>query len=494
MAERGYLVVDCGASAGRAVVARFDGRRFTLEETHRFENRPVSAAGTLYWDVLRLFSEIGIGLQKSLKACPRLASMGVDTWGVDFGLIDARGKLLANPIHYRDQRRNGLTDEVYRLVPRDEMFRLSGALILSIMSVFNLYAMRRDSAFELESARRFLMMPDLLHYLLTGVESNEWSDACTTAVFNQSEKRWEERILDRLGIPRGIFGPPVAPGTRIGPLSPSVRAELGAGALSVIAPATHDTASAVAGIPARPSGEPWAFISIGTWGVVGMEIERPVLDSAVLDAGWGNEGGADGGTFLAVNVAGLWLAQQCRRRWMADRGEDIQWDDIVRAALGARRLGTIIDVDDQVFSGVHPDEPGVISGYCRERGLRPPEGIGETARCIYESLALKFRFRLEELARLTGRRVGLVHMVGGGTQNEPLCQWTADATGIPVEAGPVETTVAGNLLMQLKGTGEIASVSQGRAVVALSSKTKLHAPGDRSAWDDAYQRLMKLGA
>jgi sugar (pentulose or hexulose) kinase len=490
MAERGYLVVDCGASNGRAIVARFDGKRFALQEAHRFDNRPVTAAGTLYWDLLRLFSEIEAGIQKGQRLFPGLSAMGVDTWGVDFGLLDSRGKLLANPVHYRDSRRNSLSEEACGIVPRRELFRLSGASILSIVSLFNLYALQKDRAPELESARRFLMMPDLLHYFLTGEAANELSDACTTAAFNQVERRWDERILDPLGIPRGIFSTPVAPGTRLGPVLPAICSELGIRTLDVIAPATHDTASAVTGVPARETDPPWAFISIGTWGVVGMETDRPVLDDAVFEAGWGNEGGGDGGSFLAVNVAGLWLAQQCRQKWMRDRGVDIGWEEIVRAALEAPALSTLVDVDDPVFAPVGPDEPQVIAQYCRTRGLRPPQGMGAVARCIYESLALKFRVRLRELQSLTGKRIELVRMVGGGTQNASLCQWTADATGVPVEAGPAEATVAGNLVLQLKGSGEVSSVGEGRAVVAASFPTRRFQPGDKAAWEDAAGRFL----
>lgn len=492
MAERAYLVIDCGASNGRAVLARYDGRRFALEVTHRFENRPVTVAGTLSWDVLRLFSEIEIGLQKAARDAPELSSMGVDTWGVDFGMLDARGRLIANPVHYRDQRRNSAEHEVYALVPREEVFRLSGALILSIMSLFSLYVMRRDGDPELAVGRRFLMMPDLLHYFLTGVESNEFSDACTTAVFNQADRRWEERILDRLGIPRGIFAPTALPGTRIGALSAALQSELGVGPVEVIAPATHDTASAVAGIPARVSDPAWAFVSIGTWGVVGRETGKPILERAVLDTGWGNEGGPDGRCFLAANVAGLWPAQQCRRRWIVERGTNISWEEIVRASLAAPALRTIIDIDDPGFSPVHPDMPAVLAAYCRSHALPVPQGMGAMARCLFESLALKFRHRLEELERLTGGRVALVRMVGGGTQNETLCQWTADASGIPVEAGPVETTVAGNLLMQLRGTGEIESVAQGREIVAASCESRRYEPGGKAPWDEAYARLLDL--
>ena len=492
MTEHTCLVFDFGASNGRAVVGRFDGKRFTLEVTHRFDNRPVRATGTLYWDLLRLHEEVRIGIQKSQKAYPGIASLGVDAWGVDFGFIDAHGKLLANPVHYRDERRNAMTEELFTVIPRSELFRLTGTPVLSIMSLFNLFAMKKDRASELTHAHRYLMMPDLLHFLLTGEAVNEYTEATTTGAYNQAEKQWEPKILDRLGIPMGLFSAPVLPGTRIGGITRAVCDELEVKTIPVIAPGTHDTASAEAGIPVRDDERDWAFLSLGTWGVVGMETGAPVINDEVAASGFGNEGTVDGACFLGANVTGLWIVQQCREKWAKDRGGDLSWDDVVRGCLEAPRFRSLIDVDDPVFSPVHPDVPRLIADYCTRKGMIPPDGRGETARCVYESLALKFRFRFEQLARLTGKRIRLIHMVGGGTQNTPLCQWVADATGIPVMAGPTETTVAGNLIMQLKGTGEIQSLSQGREIVALSSQMRSYEPRDTAPWDDADARYRKL--
>lgn len=492
MAERTCLVFDVGASNGRAVVGLFDGERFTLDVTHRFDNAPVRATGTLYWDLLRLYAEMQIGLQKSLHAHPSISSLGVDTWGADFGLIDGKGRLLTNPVCYRDERRNAAADEAYAIIPRRELFRLSGAPVLSLMSLFNLYAMKKDDASELSAADGFLMMPDLFHYLFTGEAFNEYSNSSVTVAYNQSEKKWEPRILDPLGIPVRLFQPPVLPGCRIGSISPAVRRELDAPPIAVIAPATHDTASAEAGIPVRDAARSWAFLSLGTWGVIGRETPAPLLTDLVFESGWGNEGSAEGKSFLAVNVTGLWIAQQCRQRWIADRGGDLTWEEIVRASLAAPRMATFIDVDDPVFSPVHPDVPGLIQSYCSQRGLPQPESIGEIARCIYESLALKFRHRFAQLERLTGERIELIHLVGGGARNEPLCQWTADATGIPVVAGPTEATVAGNLVMQLKGLGDVGDCSQGRQIIALSSQTRRYSPGDTGLWDETYARFARF--
>jgi sugar (pentulose or hexulose) kinase len=489
MTTRNYLVFDIGASGGRAVVACFDGSRFNADVTHRFDNRPVRAGGTLYWDVLRLFSEIGIGIQRTLRAYPEIASVGIDTWATDHAFIDAGGRLLANPVHYRDERRHVLSQELFRILPAWELFQLSGIFIMSIWGVFNFYALKVDRAPELARAHRFLMMPDLFAWLLTGEVTNEYSNATTTVACNQVTRRWEPKVLDGLGIPRGIFSAPVMAGTRIGCINQRVRGELECPPIPVIAPATHDTASAVAGIPVVEADRSWAFVSLGTWGVVGMETEAPIISREVFDSGFGNEGGAGGRSFLAVNVTGLWIVQQCRERWCKDDGAEISWDDIVQASLAAEPFRSLIDVDDPVFSAPQADMPGVIAGYCRKRGEAPPSSRGETARCAYESLVLKLRSRLEQLERLSGRKIEVLHLVGGGTRNLLLCQWIADASGKEVIAGPVETTVAGNLIMQMKATGEIADLVQGRQIVARSADLNRYAPMGGGQWGGAWGRF-----
>ena len=492
MSSKNYLVFDLGASNGRAVVARFDGSRFSLEITHRFDNRPVLAAGAFSWDLLRLYSEVLIGIQKSLKACSTLESIGIDTWGVDFGFIDRQGRLLGNPRHYRDEARAAALPGLLQVISPRRLFDLTGMYVSPIFSIFGLRALRTGAAPELLAADRFLMMPDLFAWLLTGEAVNEYTQATTTLAYNQSEHRWEDGILDPLEIPRTQFRETVMPGTTVGRLQASVRRELEAPAVPVIAPASHDTASAAAGVPAGAGAGWWAFLSLGTWGVTGMETGAPVITDEVYSAGFGNEGGADGRNLLVNNCNGLWTVQQCREKWTREDGSEPSWDSVVSRCLEAPRLVSLIDVDEPAFGAVQPDMGRIIAEACSRTGQRVPAGRGELARCVYESLAMKFRRRFQQLSSFTRRRIDAIRMVGGGTQNCSLCQWTADATGIPVVAGPVESTVAGNLVMQLKGTGEVSSLAEGRGIVAASSEMREYQPRDAAAWDEAFERYCRL--
>ena len=492
MAKKHFLIFDLGASGGRALVAHFDKGRYELDEVHRFENKPVYATGTWYWDLLRLFSEVKSGVTKAVHTYGDISSIAIDTWGVDFGFIDGNGKVLSNPVCYRDERGNGLMPEVLEIIPEKELFSRTGIFILSISSIFHLYGMKKDGCGALKEAARFLMMPDLLNYLLTGSANNEYTTATTTVLYNQMDRRWAFDIMDKLGLPQHIFAETVLPGAVTDPIQKSISGELGVPPIPVIMPASHDTASVEVGVPVTGPKENWAFLNVGTWAVAGMETEKPIISDEVFTSGFGNEGSATGGSFLACNINGLFVIQQCRERWMAERGSAISWDEIVEGSLTAPALQSLLDVDDSVFSQQQADMPETITEYLGTKGQMPASGIPGIARCLYESLVLKFRYRIEQLGRLTGVEIAVIHMVGGGTQNKRLCQWTTDATGIRVVAGPVETTAAGNLLVQLMSCGEVETVEEGRLIIAGSSQLHEYDPSDRQPWDDAYSRYIRL--
>ncbi|MBM3701464.1 MAG: rhamnulokinase [Actinobacteria bacterium] len=492
MAYKNYLIFDFGASNGRAAVARFDGQKFDLETTHRFDNRPVYAAGALYWDILRLYSELKMGLQYSVKKYKNIISMGLDTWGADFGFIDKNGKLISNPVHYRDEKRSNDANKLYKIISREELFKLTGAMINPIFDLFHLYSLKLRHATEFVNRDKFLTIPDIFNYFLTGETYNEYTRLTNSIMYNQKEKKWEDRIFDKLGLTKDIFPEIIMPGEKIGSISGDVCTELEIETMLVIAPVTHDTPSAVAGIPVADKNKNWAFISMGTWCIIGQETKSPIINDETMKAGFSNEGGAEGLNLFVKNITGLWIIQQCRERWIKDEGSDISWDEIVKMSFSAEAFKSFIDVDDPVFSKPQVDMPKVLQEYCKNRGQNIPEGIGEISRCIYESLAMKFRHDLDALEKLTGDKIELLHLVGGGIQNKLLCQWTADVTGSPVVAGPTETTSVGNLLMQLKGTGEIKTLEEGRKISLASSKVTSYQPKDKNRWDEAYSRYLKM--
>jgi len=431
-----------------------------------------------------------MGLLAGVEKFGEISALGIDTWGVDFGVIDKNGRLISNPLHYRDEKRNSVASEMFEIISEKELFTLSGIFILPIMGVFLLYYLKRENSPEYVNASKLLMIPDLFNYFLTGKICNEYTNATTTGMFNQTKKRWEDKIFNRLGIRVDITAEVVMPGTELGIIKKEVCRELSITPIPVIVPATHDTASAEAGIPVISKQKNWACLSMGTWFVGGMQTKLPVINEEIYNAMYGNEGDVEGKSFLATNITGMWIIQQCRNRWIRDSGKNITWDEIVQAAEKSPSYGTFIDVDDPVFSSENSNMPLVIAEYCKQRGLKVPQGMGEIARCIYESIALKLRLKFERLERFTGKKIELLHLIGGGIKNSLLCQWISDVMNLPVVAGPAETTAAGNLLAQLKGTGEINTIEEGREIVRRSSDLLEYEPQRVEEWEQAYNRFI----
>jgi rhamnulokinase len=493
MAEQCYLGVDLGAESGRVMAGLWDGRRMRLEEVHRFANGPVYMAGTMRWDVLRLWAEVEHGLALAAKRFGKsVVSVGVDTWGVDFVLLSRNGELLGQPYHYRDARTRGMLDYAFSRIPRAEIFAATGLQFMEISTLYQLLALHKDRPELLDAADCFLMMPDFMHWCLCGSRAVEFSNATTTQFFHPTERNWSFDLLGRLGLPTHMLRDVVPPGTKLGRLRDSVAERTGLGPIDVIAPATHDTGSAVAGVPTQNSGQTnWAYISSGTWSLMGVEVPDALLSQRVLELNLTNEGGVSFTYRLLKNIMGLWLVQQCKRVFDA-RGKQYDYDALVRLAKEAPALESLVDPDDSRFLNP-PDMPAAIQSFCRETGQPVPESEGAVVRCALESLALKYQTVLGWLEEVTGNRIDVIHVVGGGSRNELLNQFTANACDRPVLAGPVEATVLGNLLVQVHA-GETVSLNDLRTIIRESIEVREFRPdhSTRSVWLDARGRFSRL--
>ncbi len=497
MAEQIYLAVDMGASGGRVVAGLFDGTRLRLEEVHRFENGPVIAAGAMHWDLLRLWKQLCHGLQAAAGGYgQRIVSVGVDAWGVDFALLGRDDVLLGNPYHYRDRRTDGMMEKAFELVPREEIFAETGLQFMQLNTLYQLLAMRSGDSPLLKMAKTFLMIPDVFHWLLSGEKSNEFTNATTTQFYNPATETWAARLLQRLDLPVDIMGEIVPPGTELGSLLPQVAEETGLAHVKVVAPGTHDTASAVMAVPAKgeaqtQGGPPdWCYISSGTWALMGVENPQPVINDACLRMNFTNEGGVGGTIRLLKNITGLWLLQECRRVWNQS-GKRYDWEELDRLADAAPPLVSLINPDDSVFLAP-ADMPEAIRQACRDTGQPVPETEGAVIRCALESLALKCRQVLSWLEQLIGNRLETIHIVGGGAQNRRLCQATADAASRRVVAGPVEATAIGNLMMQAVSAGAVGSIPNAREIIRQSFAVEQYEPKNTAVWNEAYERFVKL--
>jgi rhamnulokinase len=493
MKTMNFLAIDLGAESGRTILGKLDEGRLELSETHRFPNLPVwlnDKAGqpTLYWDILQLWQNVKEGIARIIhKPDLTLSGVGIDTWGVDFGLLDRNGSLIANPIHYRDSRTDGMVEEAFRRMPRREIFELTGIQFIQLNTLYQVLSLVVNRSPSLELAETLLTMPNLLNYWLTGRMVTEFTHATTTQCYDPRLKNWSDPLLAAMKIPRRLFPEIIPPATLLGPLSSPLAKEIG-GSVQVIAPATHDTGSAVAAVPARAGG--FAWISSGTWSVMGTEIAHPIINQASLDNNFTNEGGMDGTFRFSKNIMGLWLLQECRRTW-ASRGEELSYNDLTLLAQAAPPFSAVIDLDNSEF--LKPgDMPARIREYCRRTGQPVLDSKPTIARSILEGIALKYRFVLNRLEEMVGHKLQPLYIVGGGTQNRLLSQFAADATGRQVITGPVEATAAGNILMQAVAVGALGSLEEARTVVRSSFEVSQFEPTNQAPWDTAYARLLSI--
>ena len=481
------LAFDFGASSGRAIIGCFDGDKITLEEVHRFSNDPVSVGGTVYWDVLRLFYEIKQGIIKA-KIAGGFDSIGIDTWGVDFGLIDSEGKLMENPVHYRDARTVGLVDEAFKTMPKEKLYGITGIQFMELNTLFQLISLKKYRPWMLERADKMLFMPDLFGYMLTGKMCAEYSIASTSQLIDLDKRTWSKEILDAFGIKESVFAPLVQPGTVLGELSKEVCEECGVDPVPVISVCGHDTQSAITSVPCEDGD--FAFLSSGTWSLFGAELDKPIVNETSMNINITNEGGFDGSTGFLKNIIGLWLIQESRRQWKRE-GKEYSYADLEKLALAAEPFKCFIDPDAPEFVP-HGNIPERVREFCRKTGQYVPETVGEIMRCIYESLAMKYRLTFEKLRECTERDYPVIHVIGGGTKDGLLCQMTANSCDRTVKAGPIEATVMGNVAVQLMSDGSVKNIGQARKIVADSSELKTFEPKDTDKWAGAYEDFLKV--
>ena len=494
MTDQSYLAVDLGAESGRVVAGLFDGSRVELQELHRFGNGPVSMAGTLRWDLVSLWREIQIGIAKAgAEFGDSIRSIGVDTWGVDYVLLNQHDELLGLPYCYRDPRTTGLMNHTFTKIPKAEIFAQTGLQFMEINTLYQLVAMHQKNTELMKQAATFLMIPDFINWLLSGSKVVEFTNATTTQCFHATNRNWAFDLLSKLELPTQMFPEVVAPGTKLGTLRPDVARQAGISRFDVIAPPTHDTGSAVVACPTELSGTAkWAYISSGTWSLMGLEVPNAILTEEALKLNVTNEGGVDGTYRLLKNIMGLWLVQQCKVSFERS-GKNLDYAQLTRLAATAPAFRSIFDANDNRF--LSPDDmPSAIASWCRDTNQPVPETEGQFIRSCLESLAIKYGRVFRGLQQLTGEKIEVLHIVGGGTKNELLNQFTSNACGCPVVTGPVEATALGNVLIQARSSGEINTLGEIRSVVRQSSKLGHYEPVDQDQWQAADARLSELSA
>lgn len=490
MAEiKKYIAIDIGAESGRVILGSVSSEKLELAQVHRFDNGPVHEEGSLHWDFNKIFSEIKTGIARATKqAGAQVWSLGIDTWGVDFGLLDSSGQLIENPYHYRDSRTDGVMEKAFELMSKEQIYEDTGLQFLQFNTIYQLLSMRLARSAALARATNLLFMPDLFSYALCGKIYSEYTIASTSQLMDMRTGQWSREIFDRLSLPLGMMAKTVKPGTVVGQVLAKVGSEIGCGPIPVIAVGAHDTASAVAAVPA--SDDKWAYISCGTWSLIGVETTEPVINDKTFKGDFTNEGGVEGTVRLLKNVMGLWLIQQCKRQ-LESEGTELSYEELTEVADKAKPFKRYIDANDVSFLAPG-DMPARINDYFERSGQKRVEDKGVIVRTVLEGLAFRVRWTIERLEEIISEELDTLHIVGGGVQNKLLCQFVANAAGKKVVAGPVEVTAAGNILMQAKATGQIKSLEQLRGIVANSFELKRYQPQDKSTWDKHYRRIRKL--
>ena len=483
MTKNHYLALDLGAESGRAILGTIQKDKLRLTETYRFPNGPIKLTDGIHWNIRRLWNEIQMGISASVKAAP-LTSLAVDTWGVDFALLDKHDALLESPFHYRDSRTDGVPDIAFSRMARERIFAQTGIQVMQFNTLYQLLAMVQQKSPLLDAAQTFLTIPDLFNYWLSGVKCCEFTNATTTQCFDPLHRTWSYALLEALDIPTHFLPSVCEPGTNLGILLlPEIVDKSWDGNVQVIAPACHDTGSAVASVPAE--NEDFAWISSGTWSILGAEVKEPVLTNKALDYNFTNEGGVCGTWRLSKNITGLWLVQECKREW------NLSYDELTNLAVQAKPFLAVIDVDDDSF--LHPGNmPEKIQWFCSSSNQNVPQTQGEIIRVVLESLALKYRFVLDRLEDLTDKHFEPLHIIGGGTKNRLLNQFTANVTHRSVITGPIEATASGNILMQALSLGDLDSLKDARQVVRRSFVIEEYRSENHTDWDDSYAKLIAL--
>jgi rhamnulokinase len=484
--KREYIAVDLGAESGRVMLGAVSTGRLSLQEVHRFTNGPTETAEGLRWDFNKLFSAVKTGIAKAVKQSDgQISGIAVDSWGVDFGLLGANGQLIENPCHYRDSRTDGMLDKAFELMDKREIYANSGIQFMQINTVYQLLSMRLANSKVPAKTRALVFMADLVAYYLCGKAFAGYTLASTSQLLDMRSGRWSAEIFDRLKLPIEIMPQVVQPGQVVGQLKRALCDEFGCGPINVIVAGSHDTACAVAAVPARPNN--WAYLSSGTWCLMGVEVSEAIINDKTFEYQFTNEGGVENTILLLKNIMGLWVLQECRRQW-AREGDDLSYAELTAKAQQAKPFAVYIDPDYGGFLSPG-DMPAKVNEYLAETGQETIDDKGQMVRAILESLALKYRSVMEALEDVTAEAIETLHIVGGGIQNELLCRFAANATGKEVIAGPIEATSSGNILMQAKATGQIASAEEIREIVGKSFDIKYYEPVDSKLWAEHYKKV-----